>query len=142
MASSPTTRCVRKEFARILKPGGWVVLIWNDHRLELDTTPFLRGYEELLQRYGTDYEQVRQQNVSSEIAGFFAPGSFKLKVLENSQSLDLELKGRVFSASYTPEPGHPNFEPMLRELEAIFDAHQETGRIAIEYDTKVSYGHI
>ena len=38
----------RKEFARILKPQGWAVLIWNERCT--DTTPFLREYEELLLR--------------------------------------------------------------------------------------------
>src|SRR3954468_20199343 len=32
----------RAEFTRILKPGGWVVLMWNERRL--DTNPFLRDY--------------------------------------------------------------------------------------------------
>ncbi|HYN24061.1 MAG TPA: class I SAM-dependent methyltransferase, partial [Pyrinomonadaceae bacterium] len=41
----------RAEFARILKPGGWVALIWNERRL--DSTPLLRAYEQLLLRYGT-----------------------------------------------------------------------------------------
>ena len=42
----------RKEFVRILKPNGWVTLIWNE-RLT-DTSPFLRAYEDLLRRYGID----------------------------------------------------------------------------------------
>src|SRR5712691_9479273 len=46
----------RREFVRILKPGGWLVLLWNE-RLT-DATPFLRGYEELLLKYGTDYQDV------------------------------------------------------------------------------------
>ena len=43
----------RREFVRILKPGGWLVLLWNE-RLT-DSTPFLRDYEQLLLTYGTDY---------------------------------------------------------------------------------------
>ena len=33
----------RAEFARILKPGGWVVLVW--HHRDAQATPFLRAYE-------------------------------------------------------------------------------------------------
>jgi SAM-dependent methyltransferase len=131
----------RKEFARILKPDGWVVLIWNERRL--DSTPFLRAYEDLLLRYGTDYEKVRHENVAGEIAQFFAPARVQLKNLENFQHFNFEsLKGRVLSASYTPEQGHPNFEAMLRELEEIFDTHQSDGVVSFEYETRVYYGHL
>ena len=36
---------VRREWERILRPEGWVVLLWNERRL--DATPFLRAYEKL-----------------------------------------------------------------------------------------------
>ena len=44
---------------RILKPGGWLVLLWNERFT--DTTTFLRDYEQLLLTYGTDYEEVRHE---------------------------------------------------------------------------------
>src|SRR5437868_3524340 len=40
----------RQEFVRILKPGGWTVLVWNERCIH--STPFLRAYEELLLSYG------------------------------------------------------------------------------------------
>ena len=131
----------KQEFARILKPGGWVALIWNERRL--DSTPFLRDYEELLLRYGTDYEKVRHENVAGEIAQFFTPETFKLKSLKNCQNFDFEsLKGRVCSASYTPEPDDPDFEPMLAKLEEIFNANQRDGIVSFEYETRIYYGHL
>lgn len=131
----------KREFARILKPGGWVVLIWNERRL--DSTPFLREYENLLLRYGTDYENVRHENVSGEIAQFFAPETFQLKNFENVQHFDFEsLQGRTRSASYTPEPGNPSFEPMFAKLEEIFNTHKRDGIVTFEYETKVYYGHL
>lgn len=131
----------RAEFVRILKPGGFVALIWNDRRL--DSTPFLRAYEDLLLDLGTDYAQVRDLNATSEIAKFFAPREFKLRSFANVQEFDFEgLKGRVLSASYTPELGHPDFEPMLNQLQELFKTHEEKGRVAFEYDTKVYYGQL
>ncbi len=131
----------RREFARILKPEGWVVLIWNERRL--GSTPFLRHYEDLLLRFGTDYEKVRHENVAGEIAQFFAPETFKLKSLENLQHFDFEsLKGRVCSASYTPEPGSVNFGPMISNLDEIFNANENKGTVTFEYDTRVYYGHL
>jgi ubiquinone/menaquinone biosynthesis C-methylase UbiE len=131
----------RLEFARILKAGGWVVLIWNERRL--DSTPFLRAYEELLLRYGTDYEKVRHENVTGEIAQFFAPEAFQLRTLENFQHFDFNsLKGRVLSSSYMPEQDHTNFHGMLGELEAIFNAYKSDGIVSFEYETRVYYGHL
>src|SRR6266540_4068781 len=131
----------RKEFARILKPDGWVVLIWNERKL--DSTPFLREYENLLLQYGTDYERIRHENVTGEIAQFFAPGIFRLKNFENAQHFDFEaLMGRTRSASYTPEPGSPNFEPMFAKLEQIFDANKRAGMVSFEYYTRVYYGRL
>jgi ubiquinone/menaquinone biosynthesis C-methylase UbiE len=131
----------RTEFARILKLEGFVVLIWNDRRL--DSTPFLREYEQLLQTYGTDYEEVRSLNSTEAIFEFFTPEIFKFKSFENSQEFDFEsLKGRVLSASYTPQPGQPNFEPMMARLREIFEANNRNESITFEYDTKVYYGHL
>jgi ubiquinone/menaquinone biosynthesis C-methylase UbiE len=129
------------EFRRILKPEGWVVLLWNERRL--DSTPFLSAYEDLLLRYGTDYHEVRHENVAGKIAEFFAPESFKLENLDNVQYFDLKaLQGRVKSASYTPEPGDPNYDAMASELKKIFYAHSKEGTVTFEYDTRVYYGHL
>jgi SAM-dependent methyltransferase len=131
----------KREFMRILKPGGWVVLIWNERRI--DSTPFLRDYEDLLLRYGTDYEKIRHENVASDIAEFYAPETFKLKSVENVQHFDLEsLRGRTWSASYTPEPGDPNFDVMMSELEEIFNARQRDGIVDFEYFTRIYYGRL
>jgi ubiquinone/menaquinone biosynthesis C-methylase UbiE len=131
----------KREFARVLKPGGWVVLIWNERRL--DSTAFLRAYEDLLLRYGTDYEKVRHENVTSDIAEFFSPERFEVQSLENAQHFDFEaLKGRLLSSSYAPDRDHRNFGPMLQELEGIFNANQKDGIVSFEYETKVYYGHL
>jgi len=131
----------KTEFARILKPRGWVVLIWNERLL--DSTAFLRAYEDLLLHYGTDYQKVRHENVTGEIAEFFSPESFELQVLQNAQHFDFEaLTGRLLSSSYAPDQDHRNFAPMLRELEDIFQANQQDGMVSFEYETKVYYGHL
>ena len=131
----------KREFARILKPNGWVVLVWNARRL--DATPCLRDYEGLLLRYSPDYPVVRHENVDDGIAGFFAPQPMKFLSLENVQRFDFEsLKGRLCSSSYAPEPGNPNFEQMLKDLWDIFNAHNENGVVNFEYDTRVYYGQL
>jgi len=133
----------RGEFARILKPGGWTALIWNDR--STDATPLLREYEKLLQTYGTDYHQVRRvgMDTEQEIESFFAPARVKLRKFPSWQEFDYAgLEGRLLSSSYTPQLGHANYEPMLAELRRIFDAYQKDGRASLIYDTQVYYGQL
>ncbi|HBB88408.1 MAG TPA: SAM-dependent methyltransferase [Blastocatellia bacterium] len=131
----------KREFIRILKPDGWVVLVWNARRL--DATAFLRDYEGLLLRYSPDYPVVRHENIDAEIIGFFAPQPMKLASLENVQRFDFEaLKGRLCSSSYAPEPVNPNFELMLKDLKDIFNTYNENGVVNFDYDTRIYYGHL
>lgn len=131
----------RREFARILRPGGWVVLLWNSRRM--DTTPFLRAYEALLQEFGTDYREVRHDNITHESLASFFFGVFRKRTLPNEQRLDFDgIRGRLLSSSYAPGEGHPRHAPMLAELERIFAAHQEDGRVSLEYETEIYFGHV
>jgi SAM-dependent methyltransferase len=131
----------RAEFQRILKPGGWIALVWNMRRLEASL--FLHDYEQLLQKFGTDYRQVNCEQVSeARIADFFA-GEFGVRRFDNFQPVDFAgLRGRLLSSSYVPLAGHPRYEPMLEALRRLFDAHEQGGRVTIEYDAKVYYGRL
>ena len=131
----------RREFVRILKPGGWCVLIWNERRT--DSTPFLREYEKLLLTYGTDYKEVRHERTTANIDIFFTPSPFKSRVFEMRQEFDYAgFHGRLLSSSYIPQVGHANYAPMLKELGRIFDVYQVHGRVGLEYDTRVYYGQL
>ena len=131
----------RKEFARILKPGGWTVMVWNERCT--DTTPFLREYEELLLQYGTDYEKVRHEHTTDNIGGFFAPTSYEQRVFDMRQDFDYaQLEGRLLSSSYAPGEGHPQHAPMLRDLRRVFDAHQSNGQIGMDYLTRMYFGRL
>jgi|SRR6266849_7450393 len=130
----------RREFARILKPRGWCVLIWNDRRTD---SSFLQSYEKLLLTYGTDYNEVRRVDSAMSIDAFFAPSTFKAQFFETLQEFDYAgLEGRLLSSSYTPQAGHPNYEPLLRELRDLFDAHQKNGLVTLHYNTRVYYGRL
>src|SRR5271169_450043 len=80
----------RAEFARILKPQGWVVLVWNDR--DTASKPFLRAYEDFVLRHSTDYEQVAHKYLASydALQRFFAPDEVQLIEQHNQQHLDFD----------------------------------------------------
>jgi len=153
----------RREFTRILKPRGWVVIVWNDRRIA--ETPFGRDYENLLVTYGTDYKTVKDAYPEAhDMIGFFGSSpnvvaglftqrtgegqtgsapNFQRRELPNFQDFDFDaLSGRLRSSSYAPQPGHPNHEPMLAALRKLFDAHQQNGVVRMNYTTQIYFGHL
>ena len=129
----------RAEFSRILKSDGKVILIWNERLL--DTTPFLADYEQLLLTHGTDYQAIRHEKTDEERMRMFFRGNFVTREFSNTQSFGFEsLKGRLLSSSYAPAQGHPQHEPMMAGLRAIFDRHQQDGRVGFDYRTMVYVG--
>jgi SAM-dependent methyltransferase len=132
----------RTEFARILRPGGIVALFWNSRRL--DTTPFLKNYEKLLQDFATDYQQVDHKRIDAAVLNqFFGGDHFQTRTFPNSQTFDFEgLRGRLLSSSYAPASGHSRHAPMLQELDRLFHEHETSGQIQFDYDTELFFGRL
>jgi len=131
----------REEFKRILRPGGWVVLVWNDRRT--DTTPFLREYEQLLHTYATDYAQVDHKRIDAAVLREFFGTEPARKEFPNHQQGDFAfLKGRLLSSSYVPAAGQPRHADMLEGLKELFDKHQMDDQVTLEQDTLVYFGRI
>jgi ubiquinone/menaquinone biosynthesis C-methylase UbiE len=114
-------RTTRREFARILRPGGRAAVWWNSRRLA--GTPFLEGYEALLQRWGTDYVSVAERYADDAwMREWFGNGFAGSASFPHSQRLDVEaLRGRLMSSSYVPKPGDARHEPMLQALYELFE---------------------
>ena len=131
----------RREFARVLRPGGAVALFWNWRWL--GGTPFMDAYEALLHRFSTDYADVlRRWQVRDPAAlGAFFGGPFVTRSVPNHQAADRgRVRALVHSVSYLPAPGHPDHEEMLRALDRAFDAHARDGHVEIAYDAEAHVG--
>jgi len=127
----------KREFLRILKPGGHIALVWN---LRLTHTAFLQAYEDMTREFGQHYEAANRIK-EDEISAFFHPGEMHIQTWSNVRLLDFEgLKGLVLSASYMPLEGDPRHEEMIARLEELFATHKENGLVKMEYETKVYYG--
>ncbi len=129
-----------REFARILKAEGWIVLMWNE-RLA-DSTAFARAYECALIQHGLDYTKTDPKKVSGDeaaINAFLGP-KCEMQRFRHSRPMTFEeLVGLASSASYAPLPGHPKHPGLIAALRAAFDDNAVNGAVPMEYELKVYY---
>jgi SAM-dependent methyltransferase len=126
------------EFHRILKHGGWAVLLWNERD---PSDPFTAAYGAVL---GATPEAAAVEGPRGRagVALLESPlfEDAVRAVFGNEQEVDEEgLLGRAFSASYAPrEPERA--ERFAAELRAVFARFQQGGRAVIRYETSVYSG--
>lgn len=127
-------QAARAEFRRILKPGGWIVLAWNERRI---TPGFMADYEALQ----THFAKERPHPSAADFDSFFGEGAWRMATLANPLALDENtLLSRVESCSRSPLPGTPEHEPMIGELRRLFRQYARDGVVTMEYETRVYYG--
>jgi SAM-dependent methyltransferase len=131
----------RREFVRILKGGGWLVLMWNSRD---DGVPFQQEYEKFVIEFGTDYSEIRHQNFTDEVlAEFYAPAEMRIARFNQAQVVDFEgFSGRVLSSSYIPGPGHERYGAMLAGLRGLFEQYAVDGKVSLDLVTLVYYGQL
>ncbi len=144
------------EFRRILRSAeesklkAQVFLIWNNFASDLENggTEAMKVYEDLLFAYGIDYNRVSHRRITQAKDSKVLPEFFidmKVGTSHNHQSFDQKgLVGRCLSSSYAPKEGHPNYEPLLKGLNDMFEKYSqpEDGLIKFHYTTSVYYGLI
>ncbi len=118
-----------REFARILRPSGWVVLVgshWTG-----DGPAVEREYEEFLLSRCVDYQRVSDAVLTmEELHAMFAAESVRVEALHVEEALTFEaLLGRTESLSVTPRRDDPRYGPMHAALEAYFARHERDGVI-------------
>jgi SAM-dependent methyltransferase len=122
-----------REFARILKPGGWVALLWNERD---ETDPFTAAYGAVI-RTAPEARAVEMPRGRAGQALLVSPLFEQRQCVRfrHEQPLDEEgVLGRAFSASYAPrEPAQAErFAAALRE---VFQRFQRHGAVTLQYET-------
>jgi len=134
----------RKEFFRILKPQGWVILAWNLERN--NGTLFAIAFEHFWQKFidpAAQFQRAGERRHSDYITQFFGADHLREISFDNYQVCDFEaLKGVTLSFLKSPQPDDPRYPVMLDELKALFSQHQKNGAVTLEYDTSVTYGQL
>jgi SAM-dependent methyltransferase len=132
----------RREFARILRPGGWCVVVYNHRKMRGDG--FHEGYERILVEFGRDYGLLQSSHLTEDrLAEFFLPASMRCAAFANAQELTLEgLRGRALSSSYMPQEGDAKYPVMMDAVDALFARRTRDGVVRMEYECAVCWGQI
>lgn len=131
----------RREFERILRPGGQVILLWNERRLE--DSPFNRAYENLLLAHCPDYTDNRRTHFDdASLAAFFAPQGMCSAQFPHDQQLDWAgLRARLLSSSYVPKSS-PGVDEILAAARKMFETYAEDGAVTFAYDAFLFRGRL
>lgn len=126
------------EFERILKPGGWVALIWNERDLR---DPFTAEFGNLIR---ADRESARTEDERQRAAESFMKSDLfdarERRIFAHQQVLTEEgVIGRALSMSYVPKDPEPR-DRLVGELRALFQRMQADGRVIMQYETSVYTG--
>ncbi len=126
----------KREFGRLLKPHGHIALIWNRRNTE---SPLQREYDDMLSRYCPDYAKYTHHRIeATDIVAFFTPDTASLQEFPYSQSFDLDgFLGRMFSSSYTPQPGTDGYDALLDKATALYRRFENRGSIIFDYTTQL-----
>ncbi len=124
------------ELRRILRPGGFVALVWNT--MDFEASPFMRGYGQLYPRYLSNKPE-RKDELRGHVLDYLGAGT-QVRTFPHEWAYDLAgMTGGLLSSSFAPLAGDPRHEPMLAELHDLFVAHAVDGRIHIHYTTELYF---
>jgi SAM-dependent methyltransferase len=127
-----------REFHRVLRPGGWAALVWNE-RDERD--PFTAAYGAVV-RTGPDAAAVEGPRLRAGSVLLNTPLFVEAHKVTFGHEQPVDeggLLGRAFSASYAPrEPAA--VEVFAARLRDVFARFQRDGRAVLRYETSVYLG--
>jgi SAM-dependent methyltransferase len=124
-----------REFHRILKPGGWVALLWNERD---ETEPFTAAYGAVIRTLpDTAAVEGPRHNAGDPLLAHALFENGERLAFTNEQRLDEDgLLGRSFSASYAPrDPA--TAERFAQALRDLFAAQQKGGFVTVRYETSL-----
>ncbi len=129
----------KKEFYRILKPKGNIVLIWYHWNQNQKITHEIRS---LFYKFkDKQKQQVRTQVEIDFFKNLFYPNTIHHEVIDTIKQkfLRTEFISSMLSSSYATEVNNPLHTEYLREVEYIFSKFSESGYIEYSFDIEIFF---
>ncbi len=130
----------KKEFKRILRKDGNVVIVWNERNI---TSQFMKELEAILKTLNQEHEEAEKDLVDKKLLNtFYGVEKIGASTFPNFQLLDLAgLKGRIQSISYVPDTGPAN-RRVMNAIKSVFERYNNGGTVKVEYNTRVFWGKL
>lgn len=118
-----------REFARILRPDGWVLVATSGHR---DSGAAVSNrLSEILRKWRTDSAEAdTTRDFNQRLQGFLDASTWQRTTLHHSMTVDFAtLLGYAESLSAIPRPGERGYDGMVADLRAVFKEYQQDGKL-------------
>ena len=130
----------RNEFLRILRPGGWVAVTWNDR---LGNTAFDHAFASLKQTYAGVYTASHDVPLSTGVKSLFGAVIPRHTSFPHTQLFDLPgLLGRARSSGFLPQPGASGCDELTQQFTDLFSDHQQDGMVIFHYMAQLYLGQL
>lgn len=134
-----TPSAARAEFARVLRPNGQVLLVWNDWREVVN--PVNEAYGQIVRAFVTPGNENVETRVPDSRIPELLPLRRERRVFVNAVDMTRErLHMLALSASYLPGPESPDADALRTALDTLFARYEHDGHITLEYRTVAYLG--
>jgi SAM-dependent methyltransferase len=129
----------RAEFLRILKPNGFVALIWNDRVL---ADPLHRAFDEIAAEFGgAKRSALVAHEERHNVPTFFGNATAQQFSWPHEHTLDeTGLAALIFSRSYMPDRESAEGRRAVEAVKRVFDRLAENARVVVRYTTVAHIG--
>ncbi len=128
----------RQEFARVLRPGGWLALLRN-HATEEPISTALGAI--ITPEYGVTLEKGAPEAFRRPYSFYFGSDDFQKLVFPFVFQQDWEsFIGSQVSTSIIPDDDHPAYHRFEQAAREIFDRFSQDGRITAHGETELMIG--
>ena len=127
----------KREFDRIIKPGGWLAIVGYD-RPSPDLSDFLEPRLSRLTRWKQRMADTRSDVRPSDYFDAEQPVTFNVECARDENLVDFV--GAALAGMESPEPGDPEYEAFVDTFTGAFRAKATGGVLRMRYTTEVAMG--